>query len=134
MYWINFQQKWKIGLIIKRRIQIARQLSFFFVFSFLFSFNFAILFDIFSFDFGSYLFVFLVLFLKSVFGSLINVVPHFTDNLGDLCDFGIWIFRFNFVIDFFSEQEKSWKRSFRSRWLNKKMFTLVIYFLTILFE
>ncbi len=88
------------------------------VFSFLLLFNLTIFFNIVGFLFASDLLILLVLLFKSIFGGLIDVIPHHTNDFGDLGDFGIWMFGLNLVINFLSEEEKCRESSFWSWWLN----------------
>jgi hypothetical protein len=88
------------------------------MFSFLFLFNFSIFFNIVSFFLSGDFLILLVLLFKSIFGGLINVIPHLTNDFSDFCDFGIGVFGPDFVINFPSKQEECGKSSFRSRGLN----------------
>ena len=43
-------------------------------------------------------FILLVLRLEPILGSFVNFVPHFADDAGQVCDFGCWVFRLDFLV------------------------------------
>ena len=110
---------------------MENQGSFLFVFSFLLLFDFAVFGDILGLDLGSDFLVFLVLLFESVLGGLVGVVPHFTDDLGDLGNLGIGVGGLNLVVVLLSEEEKGRKSSLGGRWLNLTNFS---YFLPMGFQ
>lgn len=85
---------------------MENQGSFLFVFSFLLLFDLAVFSDILGLGLAGSFFVLLVLLLKSVFGGLISVVPHITDDLGDFGDLGIGVGCLYLFIVLLSEEEK----------------------------
>ena len=109
---------------------MENQGSFLFVFSFLLLFDFAVFGDILGLDLGSDFLVFLVLLFESVLGGLVGVVPHFTDDLGDLGNLGIGVGGLNLVVVLLSEEEKGRKSSLGGRWLNLTNFYLVLLLFT----
>lgn len=110
---------------VKKNEQTIRRKSLLFsVFLFLFLFDLAVLFNIWSFLLSSFFFIDLISFFQSFFSSWINIFPHFADDFGQFGDWDTWVLWFNFVIDFFSEEEESRKGSFWWSGLNKYKFTL----------
>lgn len=70
------------------------------------------------------LLVLLVFCFQSVFGSLVDGVPHITDDSGDLCDFSGRVFGLDSVIDFSSVEEKGREGPLGGGWLCKILITL----------
>lgn len=87
----------------QHKLSISFFLSVFFLFLLL---NLAELVNIGSFLYGDFFLVFLVLSLKSIFGSLIDIFPHFTDDFGELGDLGIGILRFDLIVNLLSKEEE----------------------------
>ncbi len=61
--------------------------------------------------------VLLVLGLKTLLDSGLNIAPHVTDDLGDLSDFGGRVLGLHAIIDFSPVKEKSGQRALGGRWL-----------------
>eukprot|EP00178_Gracilaria_changii_P027275 TRINITY_DN8554_c0_g2_i1.p1 TRINITY_DN8554_c0_g2~~TRINITY_DN8554_c0_g2_i1.p1 ORF type:complete len:103 (-),score=2.63 TRINITY_DN8554_c0_g2_i1:26-334(-) len=70
------------------------------------SLNFAVLFFILLLVFGGLLLVFLVLFFKSSSCGFVNFSPHFTDDLGQVGNFGIWVLGFDIIVHFCAIEEE----------------------------
>lgn len=80
-------------------------------------------------------FVLLVERLEPGFGRLVDSPPALTDDLGELGNFGAWVFRLHIVIDFPPKEEESGERLFRRCRLNKRTLTLdSLSFLPILYR
>lgn len=80
--------------------------------------------------------VLLILSFQSALCSLIDSTPHFTNDLSDLCNFGIGVFSLHILIDLTSEKEEGRKWLFWRSRLNYVNITLVssLFFFPILYR
>jgi hypothetical protein len=66
----------------------------------------AVFVDIGSFLQSDFFLVLLVSCFQSCLMGCINIFPHFTNDLSQFSDLGIWIFGLDFAVDFFPVKEK----------------------------
>lgn len=109
--------------------------SFFFsVFFFLLLFDLSVLVNVGGFFVSNLFLVLLVLDFQSVFGGLIDILPHLGDDFGQFGDFGIGILWLYFVVNLLSEKEECGQGSFWWSGLYKLKSTLSsICFLPIIY-